>query len=175
MVPRLSALFGRAAFALALMLMVTATVQAQSPIRAHVYEFGTYASEGGVEIGTTRQGIVRSQTSGIRQLEPTRKVLGKLGVEFGFRYKLTGVRPGALVPLTIIAKFPPPGVLARDSQKPIMQDDYADVTTAGKEDFLTWTFEMRSDLVPGIWTFEIWSGKQKLAEENFEVILPPTS
>ena len=56
-----------------------------------------------------------------------------------------------------------------------MQDDYADVTTAGKEDFLTWTFEMRSDLVPGLWTFEIWSGNQKLGEQTFEVVLPPTS
>jgi len=159
---------------LALLFAATASAQAQSP-RVQVYEFGTYASEGGTEIGTTRQGIVRSQTSGIRQLEATRKVMGRLGVEFGFRYRLMGPRPGALVPLTIIAKFPPPGVLARDSQKPIQQDDYVDATTAGKEDFLTWTFEMRSDLVPGIWTFEIWSGNEKLAQESFEVILPPTS
>jgi hypothetical protein len=157
------------------MLMLTGIAEAQPPIRADVFEFGTYTSEGGVEVGTTRQGIVRSQTSGIRQLEATRKIMGRLGVQFGFRYRLVGPRPGSLVPLTIIAKFPPPGVLARDSQKPIMQDDYADVTTAGKEDFLTWTFEMRSDLVPGLWTFEIWSGNQKLGEQTFEVVLPPTS
>jgi hypothetical protein len=157
------------------MLMLTGIAEAQPPIRADVFEFGTYTSEGGVEVGTTRQGIVRSQTSGIRQLEATRKIMGRLGVQFGFRYRLVGPRPGSLVPLTTIAKYPPPGVLARDSQKPIMQDDYADVTTAGKEDFLTWTFEMRSDLVPGLWTFEIWSGNQKLGEQTFEVVLPPTS
>lgn len=172
---RLSTVFSRVAFSLALMLMLTGIAEAQSRIHAEIFEFGTYTSEGGVEVGTTRQGIVRSQTSGIRQLEATRKIMGRLGVQFGFRYKLIGPRPGSLVPLTIIAKFPPPGVLARDSQKPIMQDDYADVTTAGKEDFLTWTFEMRSDLVPGLWTFEIWSGNQKLGEQTFEVVLPPTS
>jgi hypothetical protein len=164
----------QALFVLALLFAAATGAHAQST-RVEVYEFGTYTSGDGTEIGTTRQGIVRSQTSGIRQLEETRKVLGRIGVEFGFRYRLTGPRPGAFVPLTIIAKFPPPGVLARDSQKPIVQDDYADATTAGKEDFLTWTFEMRSDLVPGIWTFEIWSGNEKLAEQSFEVILPPTS
>ena len=46
---------------------------------------------------------------------------------------------------------------------------------AGREDFLTWTFEMKSDLVPGIWTFEIWSDGKKLTEQSFEIILPPTS
>jgi hypothetical protein len=172
---RLSAVFPQAVFALFLLFATIATASAQSATKVEVYEFGTYTSEGGVEVGMTRQGIVRSQTSGIRQLEATRKVLGRLGVEFGFRYRLVGPRFGTVLPLTIIAKFPPPGVLARDSQKPIQQDDYVDVAAAGKEDFLTWTFEMRSDLVPGIWTFEIWSGDKKLAEQSFEVILPPTS
>ena len=161
--------------ALALLLASGGAADAQAQPRAQVYEFGTYASQGGTEIGTTRQGIVRSQTTGIKQLEATRKVMGRIGVQFGFRYRVTGVRPGTLLPLTIVAKFPPPGVLARDSQKPIVKDDYVDVTTAGKDDFLTWTFEMRSDIVPGIWSFEIWSGDAKLADENFEVILPPTS
>lgn len=170
-----SAGFYRVAFAFALLFIGIASAGAQSSARVEVYEFGTYTSEGGVEVGMTRQGIVRSQTGGIRHLETTRKVLGRLGVEFGFRYRLVGPRPGTALPLTIVAKFPPPGVLARDSQKPIQKDDYVDLTTAGKEDFLTWTFEMRSDLVPGIWTFEIWSGGKKLTEQSFEVILPPTS
>jgi len=140
-----------------------------------VYEFGTYQSADSIEVGVTQKGIVRSQTSGIKQLEATRKVLARIGVEFGFRYKLLGVREGSLVPITIIARFPPPGVLGRSTQLPVTADGYTQVTTAGREDFLTWTFEMKSDLVPGIWTFEIWSDGKKLTEQNFEIILPPTS
>jgi Domain of unknown function (DUF3859) len=140
-----------------------------------VYEFGTYRSADSVEIGVTQKGIVRSQTSGIEQVEETRKVIARLGTQFGFRYRTVGAREGSAVPLTIIARFPKPGVLGRSAPVPVLADGYTEVTTAGKEDFLTWTFEMRSDLVPGIWTFEIWSDGKKLAEQNFEIILPPVS
>lgn len=140
-----------------------------------VYEFGTYRSAESVEVGVTEKGIVRSQTSGIEQIEETRKVIASIGTQFGFRYKTVGAREGTLQPVTIIARFPKPGVLGRTTQLPVLADGYTQVTTAGKEDFLTWTFEMRSDLVPGIWTFEIWSEGKKLAEQNFEIILPPTS
>lgn len=141
----------------------------------NVYEFGTYRSAESVEVGVTEKGIVRSQTSGIEQIEETRKVIARIGTQFGFRYKTLGAREGTLLPVTIIARFPKPGVLGRTTQLPVLADGYTQITTAGKEDFLTWTFEMRSDLVPGIWTFEIWSEGKKLAEQNFEIILPPTS
>jgi hypothetical protein len=140
-----------------------------------VYEFGTYLSAESVEVGVTEKGIVRSQTSGIELLETTRKVMARIGTQFGFRYKTVGAREGALLPVTIIARFHKPGVLGRTTQLPVLADGYNQVTTAGKDDFLTWTFEMRSDLVPGIWTFEIWSEGKKLAEQNFEIILPPVS
>jgi hypothetical protein len=45
----------------------------------------------------------------------------------------------------------------------------------GGSNFLTWPFERRSDLVPGIWTIEIWQGRKKLGEQKFNVILPPIS
>ena len=77
--------------------------------------------------------------------------------------------------LRIVAKFPPPGVLGKNNPKPVLQDDYVELGFVGREDFLTWTFEKRSDLVPGIWTFEIWSGDRKLAEEKFNIVLPPIS
>jgi Domain of unknown function (DUF3859) len=174
MFPRVIRVLASAAMALAMFLAAAGAAQAQVQ-SIDVYEFGTYRSAGGTEVGVTPKGIVRSQTSGIKQLEATRKVIGLLGVEFGFRYRTKGAREGALVPLTIVAKFPPPGVLGRSTQVPVQVDGYTQVTTAGKDDFLTWTFEMKSDLVPGIWTFEIWSDGKKLTEQSFEVILPPTS
>jgi hypothetical protein len=173
MFARLSTVLSSALAALALLIWSTG---AEAQLKGiDVYEFGTYQSAGSVEVGMTPKGIVRSQTSGIKQIEATRKVLGLLGVEFGFRYKTMGPHEGALAPVTIVAKFPPPGVLGRDGALPVLEDTYTQLTTAGKDDFLTWTFQMKSDLVPGIWTFEIWSGSQKLTEQHFEVILPPTS
>lgn len=164
-----------AGLVLAFLLLAAPAVHAQASQKVDVYEFGTYASADSIEVGLTPKGIVRSKTSGIKQLEETRKVLGRLGVEFGFRYRVEGAKPGVAVPVTIVAKFPPPGVLGRDGGVPVTQDAYTQMATTGAEDFLTWTFEMKSDLVPGIWSFEIWSGDKKLTEQSFEVILPPTS
>lgn len=162
--------------AFAFMMLVFGMTSAHAQLRSiDVYEFGTYQSADSVEVGTTPKGIVRSQTSAIKQVQETRKVLALLGTEFGFRYRTVGARDSALVPLTVVAKFPQPGVLGRDLAVPVLEDQYTQLTTTGKDDFLTWTFEMKSDLVPGIWTFEIWSGDKKLAEQSFEVILPPTS
>jgi hypothetical protein len=171
MLARFSHLFLAMAAALAMLVLATGA-EAQT---IDVYEFGTYQSADSVEIGVTPKGIVRSQTSGIKQIQPTRKVLALLGVEFGFRYRVTGSREGAIMPVTVVAKFPAPGVLGRSAPVPVLTDSYTQLATVGKEDFLTWTFEMKSDLVPGIWTFEIWSGGKKLTEQSFEVILPPTS
>lgn len=172
MLSRAIRIFAAAMMAVAFLSAGTAQAQLQS---IDVYEFGTYQSDDGIEVGVTEKGIVRSQTSGIKQLQATRKVMAYIGTQFGFRYKTVGAREGALVPLTIVARFPAPGVLGRTTQVPVLADGYTQVTTAGRDDFLTWTFEMKSDLVPGIWTFEIWSDGKKLTEQVFEIILPPTS
>jgi hypothetical protein len=169
--------FRVSAAAIAMFALLCADVALAQAIGVDVYEFGTYRSAESVEVGVTEKGIVRSQTSGIERLEETRKVIARIGAQFGFRYKITGLHEGTLLPVTIVARFPKPGVLGRkpQSQVPVLADGYPQVGTAGKEDFLTWTFEMRSDLVPGIWTFEIWSDGKKLTEQNFEIILPPVS
>jgi len=168
-------MFFAAAFGLALLLAGADGAFAQGVRSVQIYEYGTYTSGDSVEIGTTPQGIQRSQTIGIKQIETARTIIARLGVQFGFRYRAIGPVNGVQVPVTIVAKFPEPGVLGVKGNAPVVRDAYTELTTTGKEEFLTWTFEMRSDLVPGIWTFEIWSGDKKLAEQSFNIILPPVS
>jgi hypothetical protein len=80
---------------------------------------------------------------------------------------------GTPVPLTIVIKFPAPGVAAKPASAAFLDDDYVHVAASGSERFWTWTFDDRAQIVPGVWTLEIWHGKKKLAEQKFNVVLPP--
>jgi hypothetical protein len=45
----------------------------------------------------------------------------------------------------------------------------------GGEDMMMMTFDYLWEMVPGFWTIQLWSGDKKLAEEQFEIFIPPTS
>lgn len=140
-----------------------------------VYEFGTYASHPGVEVGKSVAGFSHSHLDAIELLQSTRTIIAQVGREFGFRYRITGKTAGASVPLTIVLKFPPEGVPTPDHTTRVVKDGYTEIGTVGEDAFLTWKFDQLGDLVPGIWQIEIWQGDKKLGEQSFNVILPPVS
>ncbi len=162
------------AIAVAFFLATTAT-QAQTATRVDVYEYGSYSSNPGVEVDKTRAGFSHKHTDGIELIESTRTIVAQLGGAFGFRFRATGSSPGTSIPLTIVVKFPAAGVLAVGGRVPVTGDEYVETAVVGDDQFLTWKFENRTDLVPGIWLIEIWQGEHKLAEQPFKVILPPIS
>jgi Domain of unknown function (DUF3859) len=139
----------------------------------NVYEYGTYASPPSVTVGFTRRGMDYGAIEYIELVQSTRTVVGAVGNQFGFRYRVEGLPLGTRVPLTMIIKFPPPGVAAKSASTLFLDDDYSHFVAAGSERFWTWTFDDQAQIVPGVWTLEIWYGKQKLAEQTFIVVLPP--
>jgi len=149
--------------------------QAQSVDKIDFYEYGIYASSPRTAVGRSEQGMTRYQAEQIQLQQATRTVIARIGTEFGFRYRVTGRPTGAPVLLTIVTKFPQPGVLAPKGSVPFVQDVDHVITAINGRSFLTWPFERRSDLVPGIWTIEIWQGNRKLGEQSFNIILPPVS
>src|SRR5882672_11867605 len=163
-------------FLIALSLVMTCSVaHAQTVETLDVYEYGVYASSPRVAVGRSQQGIVRYQANRIDLVETTRTIVAHIGGQFGFRYRLTGRPMDAGVPLTIVTRFPAPGILAPKGSVPFVRDVDTVTATLGGPNFLTWPFERRSDLVPGIWTIEIWQGTKKLTEQKFNVILPPVA
>jgi hypothetical protein len=163
------------AFALFFAAPFAGNAAAQTVQRVDVSKYGTFFSEKGIDEQPTRQGIERQRVPGAKHLETARTIIAQIGTQFGFRYRLVGTPSGAPLPIRIVAKFPAPGVMGKNNPKPVLQDDYYEFAVIGREDFLTWTFEKRTDLVPGIWSFEIWSGNRKLADEKFNIVLPPIS
>jgi len=157
------------------LVLFAATAHAQTADKLDVFEYGIYASSPRTAVGQSRNGMTRYQAERIELLQSTRTVIARIGTEFGFRYRVTGKPPGAPVLLTIVTKFPVPGVVAPKGSVPFVQDVDTVIAALNGRSFLTWPFERRSDLVPGIWTIEIWQGTKKLGEQRFNIILPPVS
>lgn len=156
-------------------LFAAAAAQAENATQLDVYEFGTYRSAPGVEVGKTRAGFSHKHIEGIELIESTRVVVAQLGGAFGFRFRAMGNRPGSAVPLTIVVHFPPDGMMSGDGKTAVTGDEYVENAIVGDDEFLTWKFDNRSDLVPGVWVIEIYEGNKRLTEQPFKVILPPVS
>lgn len=153
---------------------LASTISSAAEIRrVDVYEFGTYSAEGSSYTHPySPQGIKIEGHDGYTHLETTRTVVAELGARFGFRYRVVGTAPGVYVPLKMVWKFPPPGIVGRDPAHRVQHEVVEFDATSNDNYVITMSLESASDLVPGTWTLEIWSGDHKLAEQNFEV-LPP--
>lgn len=138
-----------------------------------VYEFGTYTAVGpSYEQPASHQGIRMEAHESYFHVETTRTIVARVGVRFGFRYRTKGTTLAATAPITMVWKFPSPGITGADPHK-IIKQEVVEVPVLPNESYaLTMSLDSAADLVPGIWTFEIWSGKNKLAEEKFELIMP---
>lgn len=163
----------RALLSVIALLMSIGLANARSEPTIEIYEYGTYTLQPGVVIGLTRRGMEHGVIDHIDLVQSTETVVGHVGNRFGFRYRVDGVPLGTRVPLTLVMRFPAPGMVTKGGSAPFLDDELAIIAVAGIDSFRTWTFEERSDIVPGLWVFEIWHGKKKIAEQNFTVILPP--
>ena len=157
----------------ALIIMSMGFAHAQTVQKVEIYEFGTYTSSPETQVGWSHQGRRKTVADEIYLLDATQTVVARIGIQFGFRFRISGQPGQRSVPVKLVMKIPPPGMLAAQNIKPIMADEYAWFGSFGARNFFTLSFEERSDLVPGIWTFEIWIAGKKQAERKFNVILPP--
>jgi hypothetical protein len=158
---------------LAALVLASTIASAQQIRRIDVYEFGTYAASGSSYAHeSSPQGIKIEGHDGYTHLQTTRTVVAQLGTRFGFRYRVLGTAPGVYAPLTMVWKFPAPGIVGRDPAHRVQNEVVEFDATSDDNYVITMSLESVSDLVPGVWTMEIWSGGQKLTEQTFEV-LPP--
>jgi len=159
--------------AFALLVFAAGTAGAQQAQRVEVYEFGTYAASGSSYThAPSGQGIKIEGHDGYTHLQTTRTIAAQLGARFGFRYRVLGTAPGVYAPLKMVWKFPPPGIIGNDPTHPV-QVEVVEFDAASNDNYvITMSLESPTDLVAGTWTLEIWSGDQKLTEQNFEVLAP---
>ena len=163
------------AFLAAIVIGAIGTAQPQDVKKIEIYEFGTYIASPATQVGFSRQGVPQTVVDRIDLIDATDTVIAQIGAEFGFRFRIIGTPRAARVPVTFVMRYPEPGLLAPKKSVPFVEDVYMWPGSFGDHNFRTLKFETRSDLVPGIWTVELWVGGKKFAEQKFNVILPPIS
>lgn len=103
-------------------------------------------------------------------IENTTTVPARIGVEFGFAYRVIGEPAGAEVTLGFVSTYPAPGLADPEKETPLRTGRYELNKKIGEPLYSGYGFEYDWELVPGIWTFEIWYDGRKLAEESFTVV-----
>lgn len=151
-------------------LCVDALAQTPQVDRADITDYGIYtarlhstAPSPGEPTG------VHSQASNIRHVETTQSIPARMGVRFGFRYRLVGTPKGVNVPLRTVVVFPPPGLRKNPSEPYSAQSEYVTTRPIGKVSYADYGFEHDWEVVPGPWTMQIWYEGRKLAERQFTV------
>ena len=157
---------------LALMLGL-GTAQAQTVDRLEITDFGTYK----VEPGNKREnaeGLKTTIARRVEHLESTTTIPARIGISFGVRYKIVGEPDNAEVTLRKIISFPPPG-LQPSRGKIVPQSESKVETTIGETVADLYTLEDSFELVPGVWTVELWDGERKLLAQSFTIEKPAAS
>jgi len=113
-------------------------------------------------------GGVRALTT-IAMVKETDVFQPKLGMHFGIRYTIRGFPAGARVPVKIVQRYPIAGLLNPRTQKTTYSYQQNSFKTVGYPAYEGYHLGSAWELVPGIWTFEIWHNGRLLAEQKFEL------
>jgi hypothetical protein len=161
------------AFLVFLALTTNGRAQAPKIDRIEIFQTGIFKAK---ETGTaaapgTATGQV-SNLSDIQHVRTTNAIPGQLGIRFGYRYRIIGAPRGARVTLRMITLIPSPGIRDPKSGNTIVRGEYSRERTIGQEHYRDYGFDDTWEIVPGVWTFEIWQGDRKLSSQTFTVAKP---
>lgn len=175
----------RAILAVGLLLTSLTAVCAQVVQSIEITEYGIYKTD--TESSTAAPGTASGkieEVSNIKLLEATTTVPAKVGVEFGFRYKIVGqpnaatnAQTGAtiagqasgVVNLKNVTHIPAPGIRNPQTKNVTLTSVFSQDHRVGEELYRLYRFTDPWEVVPGLWTLEIWDGDRKLASQAFLV------
>ena len=119
---------------------------------------------------TKANGIDRNVYSNPRFVQSTRVVPAKIGVTFGFEFRISGVPDGAIVTVRKETRYPSPGAKPPGHSKRVPSDTEDLTETLNKSSAYYYTLEQPWELLPGRWVFQFWSGDRKLGEQAFTLV-----
>ncbi|HYC63256.1 MAG TPA: DUF3859 domain-containing protein [Reyranellaceae bacterium] len=156
-----------AALSLVVLLALAAPASAQLVRGVDIVEQGIYTADIDRTVRGT-DGLFRNVLSNICHVVDTDTIPARLGLHFGFRYRLNGTE-GQTIDVRKITVFPrammPPGAV-----RPIAQTEHVFRRAIGSVSFTGYAFDEPPELVPGIWQFQMWHSARMLSEMKFSVI-----
>ena len=159
----------RSVFAALVVTLIAAAGARAQDVRIEVTEFGIYAADRASQ-GRNSAGIGQSTVSNPKLAVSTRNIPGQLGVIFGFRYKVIGPSTGDDVELTKVTTFPSPGLRPPGASAPLPKTERTLRNKIGETRFTSYVLSEEYEVVPGVWTIELWSGGRRLASQSFTVM-----
>jgi hypothetical protein len=154
--------------------LIVSSARAEGPRieRLEIIESGVYSGENKDLVPDPGvAGGQRIRSSNLKLETSTDKVPAKVGVIFGFRYKIVGEPLGAVVELKFITRFPPGTRPPNSSRDGLPPNEFTLPRTVGDIFYRGYGLDGQWELVQGDWTFEIWSGDRKLLDKTFSVYL----
>lgn len=159
------------AFVVAFLFLAIGTAKAQQVSGIEIVDFGIYTADPQARrLG--QSGIGTATVANVKLAAGTDRIPLKLGVQFGFRYRIDGTPADARVELRRVDLYPAPGLVPPGKSQPVRQDEERIVERIGNLTFAGYTFDAPFELVPGPWTFQLWIGDRKLAEKSFTLVKP---
>ena len=160
----------RIALAFAL-LLVSHLAYAQTPqvTRVDVTEYGIYTADlvkaepaPGSPAGTEKI------LTHMRLAAQTRTIPGAKGISFGYRFVLVGSPAGAIAPLHVVTIFP--AAMTNPATHQSSTRSEGDIgLSIGAIGYAGYSIDNDWEVLPGVWTFQIWFQGRKLAEQSFTV------
>lgn len=108
--------------------------------------------------------------AGIVLIKNTDVIKPAIGMHFGIRYTIRGFPIGSRVPIKIVQRYPITGLLNPRANKTTYTYQQTSMKMVGYSAFEGYHLGAPWELVPGIWSFEIWHNGRLLAEQKFELV-----
>jgi hypothetical protein len=142
--------------------------------KGQVLEFGLIELVGAQQRAANPKTLDGEQQNaeGARFTEQTNRIPATPGVQFGFRYKITGVTEQGTVEFKKVVAHPP-----IKNQKGEVERQYSTIETLPtKNGYVSegsgYSLDRPEELVPGVWTFELWYHEEKVVSQTFTVYTP---
>jgi len=141
--------------------------------RIDVTDYGIYTAEKS-EVATKGKNSRHYTVENVAIVAMTDTVQALPNVKFGLRYRIIGDPLDARVTVKIVVKYPPQGVL---SPKEAVLHDFTYTVTdhiGGMYSFAGYSADEPWELVPGVWTLQLWVADKMYVEKAFTMVAKPS-
>jgi Domain of unknown function (DUF3859) len=159
-----------ASLLLLILLSIRAYAQAPQINRIDVVEYGIYtADEQGHKSVPGAAAGTENIVSNIHHTLTTRNVPAQQGVHFGFLFTPIGEPEDKIATVRQVTIFPSSGLRNPSTQQLFVQEEYDIDVRIGKTNFKGYGFDNHWEVVPGVWTFQLWYQGRKMVDQVFTV------
>jgi hypothetical protein len=134
-------------------------------LRPGVYEIQAGTSKEDQSVSTGHKVAVRSY----KNLRTGTQIDAKAGTVIGAELTIVGAPRRSKVPIKVVWRYPPPGLINPEAKIARTEDEYPDVQVVGETFPVLWGLTQEWHLVPGTWTLEVWHHDRKLVEQQFKI------